>query len=99
MSWGTEFKIDIYLSRQDYNGNAFQVRDKIEELDKDINDIYNKIKMYASATPKDIVDQENDAISFINQNIDELTESLEEYIINRYQLGLYLDYLESGKNS
>ena len=32
MGWGIDFKADIYLSKQDYQGNKYNVAEAIDEL-------------------------------------------------------------------
>ena len=97
MTWGIEFKSDIYLSRQSYLSKG-DVEDKIEELSDNITDCESKLKMYAIATPKDIVsteDSENIAY-YLSNEINELLEEYRELIINRFKLDRYLDYLNDG---
>ena len=99
MSWGLEFKTNIYLSRQDYGENIAQVQDKIDEIEKYIQNIQNQINMFASANPKDITpkDWEEESIRWINNEIDGLIDQLHEYIVQQYQLELYKEYLEENK--
>ena len=94
MTWGTDFSIDIFLSRQEYK-SKFDVEDKIKELDEQINDCESQIKMYVSATPKDIVPSEysEEQISWLNNQINEHLEMYREYITDRFKLELYLEYL------
>mgnify|MGYP001298660873 CR=1 FL=1 len=97
MSWGIEFQTDIYLSRQEYK-TKYEVEDRIKELSNDITDCESKLKMYAIATPKDIVHAENaeDIFDYINQEVLTLLEWYEELIIDRFKLNLYLEYLDEG---
>ena len=53
MSWGIDFNTDIYLSHQSYT-SKLDVRDKINELEEEINEHKSTLKMYAASTPKDI---------------------------------------------
>ena len=93
MSWGIDFKADIFLSRQSYD-NKLQVDDRIRELNEDIKELESEIKMYASATPKDIITEETDSvISSINRNLDDVLERYNEYLLDMYRLQLYLEYL------
>ena len=99
MSWGIDFKADIFLSRQDYP-TKHSVEDRIKELDDLISGCEAKLKMYASATPKDIIssDDSEDPIYWISSHIDEELEMYREYLINRYNLDLYLEYLTESEN-
>jgi len=95
MSWGTNFSTDIFLSRQEYK-SKFDVEDRIKELDEQINDCEVQIKMYVSATPKDIVPTEysEEQISWLNHQINEQFEMYRESVIDRFRLVLYLEFLE-----
>jgi hypothetical protein len=97
MSWGIDFKADVYLDRQDYGENPIQVQDRIDELSKDLADVKSQIKMFASANPKDITPEEwkEESIRFVNNQIDGLLEQYNEYHTLRGNLYLYLDYLKS----
>jgi hypothetical protein len=100
MSYGIDFKADVYLSRQDYGENPILVQDKIDELSHDMNEIIVRLKMYASATIKDIVPEEwmDDSITWLNNQMDELIEQYNEYHTLRDNLYLYLNYLNSIKD-
>jgi hypothetical protein len=97
MSWGINFKTDIYLSRQSYSSKG-EVEDRIAEIDKAIYDWEAELKMYASSTPKDIVppDDSEDTVNWLNIRINEVLETYQEYLIERYRLDLYLEYLNDG---
>ena len=100
MSWGIDFKADIYLSKQDYSENIFQVQDRIKELNDLITSLIAELKMYASATPSDIVPKEweLEKIRWLNTQIDEIMENLLEYNIEANHLELYKDYLNGDKD-
>lgn len=95
MSWGVDFKADIFLSRQNYEENPVLVQDRIDELSRELTDIEARIKMFASANPNDIAPEEwkEEKIRFISNQIDELLEQHKECHTLRDNLYLYLDYL------
>jgi len=97
MSWGIDFKADIYLSRQSYS-TKYEVEDKISEMNKIITDCESELKMFASATPKDIVppDYSEEQINWLSNQIAEILEMNQEYLLERYRLTLYLEYLNDG---
>lgn len=95
MSWGIEFKADIYLSRQSYSSKG-EVEDRMEELDKEINDYETELKMYAISQPRDVVPDDEDQISWINNRINEILESYRECVNDRFKLYLYLEYLNDA---
>lgn len=94
MGWGTSFKTDIYLSRQIFH-NKYELEQKIEENEKWINDLKQKLKMFAVANPKDIVDPEwkEEPINWLSNQIDNIMEGIEESSYENYRLELYLDYI------
>lgn len=95
MSWGIDFKADIYLSRQSYSSKG-EVEDRMEELDKEINDYETELKMYAISQPRDVVPDDEDQISWINNRINEILELYQECVNERFKLYLYLEYLNDG---
>ncbi|MFA5366527.1 MAG: hypothetical protein WC333_01195 [Dehalococcoidia bacterium] len=68
---------------------------KLEELDKTIEDIKAQIKMYSSATPKDIMpeDWKEEPINWLSTRLDELFENYEEKVIEMFKISMYLDYV------
>jgi hypothetical protein len=94
MGWGITFNAEIYLSRQEYS-TKYAIEDKIKEIEESINNHEATLKMYASATPKDIVPEEfsEEPISWLNIQINEVLEIFKEDLIQKYQLGLYLEHL------
>jgi len=98
MGWGVNFKTDIYLSRQEYNENIFQVKEKIDNLTDNIENIKIKLSMFCAATPKDIVPLEETSIDWISMETQILFTEYEEIIRDRYKLYLYLDYLKEKNN-
>ena len=92
MSWGTDFVAEIYLSRQTFS-NIYEIESKIDSNNKHIESIKQRIMMYTSANPSELVpeDWEEDSILFLNQRVNELIEELEEYTLDNYRLELYLE--------
>jgi len=97
MGWGIDFNSDIFLSRQSYSSKG-EVEDKITEISESIADCESRLKMYAIATPKDIVPTEDsvDILNFLNCEVRELLEEHEDLVIYRFKLNLYLEYLNEG---
>lgn len=92
MSWGTDFKADIYLSRQAFH-NIYELEGKIKDNEKIIESVKQRLMMYASASPSELVpeDWEEDSVNFLAQRIEELLEELEDLTIENYKLNLYLE--------
>lgn len=99
MGWGTSFKADIYLSRQIFS-SKWEVEDKIEENKKWISNNISKLKMFAAANPRDIVDPEwkEEPINWLNNQIDDIMESINESSFENYRLEMYLDYINEECN-
>lgn len=97
MAWGIDFKADIFLSGQNFLSKQ-DVQDNIDDIDKSINDCEAILKMYATANPRDIVpsDYSEEPISWLNNRINEELEDYQEYLSDRYNLRLYLKYLDDG---
>ena len=97
MGWGTDFNTNIYLSRQIFNGKA-DVEDKIDELEREVNNSKSMLKMFAASTPNDIVPEEweDSPLDWIHNQMNEIFDTLQEDIINIYKLELYLEYLEEN---
>ena len=97
MGWGVDFKADIFLSKQSYP-TRYSVEDRIKELDSEIGDCEATLKMYASATPRDIIpaDYSDQGVFWFNIQINAALEEYREHILDRYRLQLYLEYLNDG---
>jgi predicted DNA-binding protein YlxM (UPF0122 family) len=97
MSWGIYFKPEIYLSRQSYSSKG-EVEDRINEINKEINNCEAELKMFASANPKDIVppDSIEEQIFWLNDQINGSLDVYKELLADRHNLELYLEYLDDG---
>jgi hypothetical protein len=94
MSWGTSFKPNIYLNRLVFNDKS-ELEDMIEEYESYISNSIEKIKMFAVANIKDIIDPEwvGEPITWLNNQINDLMDSIKEFSYEVYMLKLYLDYI------
>jgi hypothetical protein len=97
MGWGTDFRTNIFISKQTF-GSKDDIEMKLAELDETINDIESQIKMYASATPKDIMpdDWKDEPINWLGIRLEELFVSYQEALIERFKTTLYQDYIDSN---
>jgi hypothetical protein len=97
MSWGTDFRTDIFISKQVF-GSKGDIEMKLEELDKTINGIEAQIKMYASSTPKDIIpdDWKEEPVNWLDIRLNELFENYQEALDERYKIYLYRDYVNEN---
>ena len=99
MGWGTAFKTEIYLSKQIFT-RKWEVEEKIEENKKWISDNISKLKMFSAANPRDIIDPEwkEEPINWLSNQIDDIMESINEYLFENYRLGMYLEYIDEECN-
>lgn len=103
MGWGIDFTADIFLSRQDYGENVYQVQEEIDRLKKCCQDLKERMLMLVAGNKdlvntKDCEDNECDAVDVLHTKFTELLELYDEYQSNLYDLCLYKDYLENKNN-
>ena len=98
MSWGTEFPIDIFLSHMTFKSKG-ELTDAIEEKEKDIANIESHIKMWASATPKDvfITNDDGSLLSAISFEVNEILAEYKETVFSLKDLYRYLEYIEENQ--
>lgn len=99
MAWGTEFHTDIFISRQSFQ-TVYELDERINEIEQDIQNRNSRIKMFAAATPNNIIPPDGpDPLHYIEVNMDEELAMLEEDIRELYQLSLFKEHLqETGKD-
>lgn len=103
MSWGIDFTADIYLSRQNYHENVYEVEEKIEEL-KDYNqDIKERMLMMLmggvnSVNLNDCEGNPCDGVDVLHNKFCELLNLYDENNGKIYDLAHYKTYLEENKN-
>lgn len=92
MGWGTDFTVDMFLNRQQFN-NLYELEAKIEDNEKMIQSVKQRLMMYASASPSELIPEEweEDSINFLARRIEELFEEFEEYTLDNFRLNLYLE--------
>jgi hypothetical protein len=93
MSWGTDFKADLFI-RNKVVENVGMAKDFIEEYTESLASVKESILMYCSANPRDITptDWEDDAILFIKQKLNDLFEEYEDSV---KMIQLFNFYVES----
>ena len=100
MSWGIDFKTNIFLNKISFNkhNELQEVSDCILEHEQICKDAETLIKMYASSNVADIVpsDWEDDKIGYINFSLNPILENLEDERFILFQLRLYKQYLEDN---
>lgn len=98
MGWGTSFKADIYLNRQNYD-NKLQVESAIEEQQEEIENCTKQLLMYAMAVPSDIIpaDWKEDAVMFVKSKVSEVIEMMLEAHRTLVDLQYYLEVYDEDK--
>ena len=95
MGWGTEFNIEMFLSKKTFR-TLYEVECDIETNKGYIESNKKKILMFASANIQDIIDPEwkEEPINWLYNQINRLLEDNEEMLIENYNLELYAKYIE-----
>lgn len=94
--WGIDFKTDIFLKKQDYQENTYQVIDEIAEHEEDIANYEKSILIHCAANLKDIVPEEwkDDSIIWLNNTITEILNEIKTLSKELLKLEYYKIYLE-----
>lgn len=97
MSWGTDFKTDIFLSHLVFQSIGM-LKDAIADKEKDLSDYSAQIKMWASSTPKDVFVTEEDGalISAISYEVDQILAEYSETVLSLRDLQRYLEHVEEN---
>ena len=96
MSWGTDFKVNVFIKHVNVE-NIAQAQDYIDELDESIEDCKRKIAMYAASNPNDLVrdtDWSDEPIDWLNMRINELWDDIIDFMNQRFKLELFIGHLE-----
>lgn len=91
MSWGTDFNVNLYISRECFNSKE-EVSMRIDEVDSNLYDIRRRLSMIAIADPRILLEKdETDLLYSIDVRMRELMEQYEEDVILKYKLELLYD--------
>lgn len=91
MGWGTEFNVDIYLSRTSFNCKQDLV-DAIEIVEQNVKLVEDKLYMYAIANVNDLVPKETevDFVGYVQSQVEDLLINYKEYTERLVNLKHYL---------
>lgn len=103
MSWGIDFTTDIYLSRQNYHENIYEVEEEIVSLEEENQETKEKMLMMLlggvnSVSLKDCEGYEMDGVDVIHRKFAEMLKSYDENNTKIYELQAYKEYLENKDN-
>ena len=86
MSWETNVITQISFSKETYD-SIYKVKDDINFCNKRIQEIVNKLMVYSTSRPQDILLNRGEAtLVTIQREVEEMIELLEEYFVERSDL-------------
>ena len=86
MSWETNVITQISFNKETYN-SIYKVEEEIDFCNKRIQEIVNKLMIYSTSRPQDILLNRGEAtIETIQEEIEDMIDLLEEYFIKRSDL-------------
>lgn len=91
MGWETNVITQISFNKETYN-SIYKVEEEIDFCNKRIQDIVNKLMIYSTSRPQDILLNRGEAtIETIQEEVEDMIELLEEYFIKRSDLEVLKD--------
>lgn len=91
MGWETNVITQISFNKETYN-SIYKVEEEIDFCNKRIQDIVNKLMIYSTSRPQDILLNRGEAtIETIQEEVEDMIELLEEYYIKRSDLEVLKD--------
>ena len=86
MSWETNVITQISFSKETYD-SIYKVEDEIKFYNKRIQDIVNKLMIYSTSRPQDILlNREEATLETIQEDVEDMLDLLEEYFVKRSDL-------------
>ena len=86
MGWETNVITQISFNKETYN-SIYKVEEEIDFCNKRIQDIVNKLMIYSTSRPQDILLNRGEAtLVTIQREVEEMIELLEEYFVERSDL-------------
>ena len=92
MGWGTNFTADLYLNRMVFK-SEYELEEKIEDLKSSINGWRERMLMFSTSNPKDIIpeDWKEQPIDFIYNEVKQLMDNIDEDSYQLFLLQIYKD--------
>ena len=86
MGWETNVITQISFNKETYN-SIYKVEEKIDFCNKRIQDIVNKLMIYSTSRPQDILINRGEAtLETIQEDVEEMLDLLEEYFVRKNDL-------------
>ena len=91
MGWETNVITQISFNKETYD-SMYKVKDAIDFCNKRIQEIVNKLMVYSTSRPQDILLNRGEAtLETIQEEVEEMLDFLEEYFIRRNDLEILKD--------
>ena len=91
MSWETNVITQISFNKETYN-SIYKVEEEIDFCNKRIQDIVNKLMIYSTSRPQDILLNRGEAtLKTIQEDVEEMLDLLEEYFVRKNDLEILKD--------
>ena len=109
MGWETNVITQIVFNKETYD-SIYKVEEEIDFCNRRIQEIGNKLMIYSTSRPEDILlNKKEDTIENIQEDVRDMIYSLQEYFVKRYALealknnfkcvdGDYIDNPDRKKN-
>ena len=86
MGWETNVITQISFNKETYN-SIYKVEEEINFCNKRIQDIVNKLMIYSTSRPQDILLNRGEAtLETIQEEVEDMIDLLEEYFVKRSNL-------------
>ena len=86
MGWETNVITQISFNKETYD-SIYKVKDDIDFCNKRIQEIVNKLMVYSTSRPQDILlNREEATLETIQEDVEEMLDLLEEYFVKRSDL-------------
>ena len=91
MGWETNVITQISFNKETYD-SIYKVKDDIDFCNKRIQEIVNKLMVYSTSRPQDILINRGEAtLETIQEDVEEMLDLLEEYFIRKNDLEILKD--------
>ena len=86
MGWETNVITQIVFNKETYD-SIYKVEEEIDFCNRRIQEIGNKLMIYSTSRPKDILlNKKEDTIENIQEDVRDMIYLLQEYFVKRYAL-------------
>ena len=86
MSWETNVITQISFNKETYD-SIYKVEEEIDFCNKRIQEIVNKLMIYSTSRPQDILlNREEATLETIQEEVEDMLDLLEEYFVKRSDL-------------